>query len=46
MPEVEAYCMSGKHKVNMKDPVQITMKNGKPAINDVGAFGTDLVRDG
>ncbi len=28
----EGYCMKGKHKVEMKDAKQITMKNGKPAI--------------
>ena len=28
---VEAYCVKGKHKVEMKDPQKVTMKNGKPA---------------
>ncbi|HEV8053385.1 MAG: hypothetical protein H0X16_00305 [Chloroflexi bacterium] len=28
----EAYCVKDKRKVEIKDPQQITMKNGKPAI--------------
>ena len=27
----EAYCVRDKMKVEMKDPVKVTMKNGKPA---------------
>ncbi len=27
----EAYCVKDKKKVEIKDPTQITMKNGKPA---------------
>ena len=27
----EAYCVKGKHKVEMKNPAKVTMKNGKPA---------------
>ena len=27
----EAYCVKGKHKVEMKNPTRVTMKNGKPA---------------
>jgi hypothetical protein len=27
----EAYCVKDKQKVQIKNPVQITMKNGKPA---------------
>ena len=28
----EAYCVKDKKKVEIKDPQQITMKNGKPAL--------------
>jgi hypothetical protein len=28
----EAYCVKDKRKVEIKDPQQITMKNGKPAV--------------
>ena len=28
----EAYCVKDKKKVEIKDPVAITMKNGKPAL--------------
>ncbi len=28
----EAYCVRDKKKVEIQDPQQITMKNGKPAI--------------
>jgi DNA-directed RNA polymerase subunit RPC12/RpoP len=28
---VSGYCLKCKKKVDMKDPQQITMKNGKPA---------------
>ena len=27
----EAYCVRDKMKVEMKNPVKVTMKNGKPA---------------
>ena len=27
----QAYCVRDKMKVEMKDPVKVTMKNGKPA---------------
>ena len=27
----EAYCVKGKHKVEMQNPTRVTMKNGKPA---------------
>jgi hypothetical protein len=26
-----AYCVKGKHKVEMANPEKVTMKNGKPA---------------
>jgi hypothetical protein len=26
-----AYCVKGKHKVEMQNPERVTMKNGKPA---------------
>ena len=28
----EAYCVKDKRKVEIKDPQQVTMKNGKPAL--------------
>jgi hypothetical protein len=31
MPAPEAYCVKCKSKREMKDAVQITMKNGRPA---------------
>ena len=31
----EAYCVKDKKKVEIKNPQQITMKNGKPAISGV-----------
>ncbi len=31
----EAYCVKDKKKVEIKDPQQITMKNGKPAVSGV-----------
>lgn len=30
---MEAYCVKCKGKVEIKDPKEITMKNGKPAIS-------------
>lgn len=30
-PTVQAYCVKCKAKKDMKDPVVVTMKNGKPA---------------
>jgi hypothetical protein len=32
---MEAYCLKERKKVEMKDPRQITMKNGKPATQGV-----------
>lgn len=32
MGPVTGYCLKDKKKVEIKDPVQITMKNGKPAV--------------
>ena len=32
---VQAYCVKDKAKVEMKNPVKITMKNGKPATQGV-----------
>ena len=31
----QAYCVKDKKKVEVKDPVHITMKNGKPALQGV-----------
>ena len=28
----QAYCVKDKHKVEIKDPEAVTMKNGKPAL--------------
>jgi predicted RNA-binding Zn-ribbon protein involved in translation (DUF1610 family) len=32
---MEAFCLKERKKVEMKDPKQITMKNGKPATQGV-----------
>jgi len=32
MAAPEAYCVKCRKKVEMKDPQQVTMKNGRPAI--------------
>ena len=31
----QAYCVKDKKKVEVKNPVQITMKNGKPALQGI-----------
>jgi hypothetical protein len=31
----EAYCVKDKKKVEIKDPEQITMKNGRPAVKGI-----------
>jgi len=40
----EGYCVKERKKVEIKDPEQITMKNGRPAITgtcpDCGNFST------
>lgn len=35
MAKVEAYCMKCKAKGEMAEPQQVTMKNGKPALQGV-----------
>ncbi len=32
MADVQAYCVKCKKKQTMKEPEQITMKNGRPAV--------------
>lgn len=44
---MEAYCLKDRTKVEMKDPVAITMKNGKPATQGVCPnCGTKLFKIG
>lgn len=44
---VEAYCVKCKAKVEVKNPEQITMKNGKPATKgECPACGTKVFRIG
>lgn len=35
MAEVKAYCVKERKSVQMKDPKQVTMKNGRPAIQGI-----------
>lgn len=32
---VTAYCVKERKKVDMKDPKQVTMKNGRPAVQGI-----------
>jgi len=44
---MEAYCLKCRTKVEMKDPVAITMKNGKPATQGIcSTCGTKLFKIG
>lgn len=44
---MEAYCVKCKAKVEMTDPQQITMKNGRPATTGIcGICGTKMYRIG
>jgi len=44
---MEAYCLKCKAKREMKDPVQVTMKNGKPAVMaSCTVCGTKMYRIG
>ena len=44
---VEAYCVKCKHKCEMKDPKEVTMKNGKKAMTGTcGHCGTKMFRIG
>ena len=44
---MDAYCMKCKAKKEMKDPVAVTMKNGKPATQGICAdCGTKLFKIG
>ena len=43
----EAYCVKCKSKKEIKDPKQVTMKNGKPAVSgECPACGTKMFRIG
>ena len=43
----QAYCVKDKQKVEIKDPVSITMKNGKPATQGTCPMcGTKVFRIG
>ena len=43
----EAYCVKCKAKKEMKDPQQVTMKNGKPAVSgSCPTCGTKMFRIG
>ena len=45
--EVEAYCVKCKAKQMMKDATEITMKNGKPAVQGIcPACGTKMFKIG
>ena len=44
---MEAYCVKCKAKIEMKDPKEITMKNGRPATQGVcPTCGTKMFRIG
>ena len=44
---LEGYCLKDKMKVEMKDPQQITMKNGKPAtVGTCPKCGTKIYKIG
>ncbi len=44
---MQAYCVKCKSKQEMKDPHEITMKNGKPATQGVcGTCGTKVFKIG
>ncbi len=44
---MEAYCFKCRAKREIKDPVQVTLKNGKPAIQGVcPVCGTKVFRIG
>ncbi|MEM0029552.1 MAG: DUF5679 domain-containing protein [Candidatus Nitrosocaldus sp.] len=43
----EAYCVKCRKKVEMKNPTQVTMKNGRPAVKGTCPIcGTTLYRIG
>jgi len=47
MADVQGYCVKCKKKQNMKDPKQITMKNGRPAVTGTcPACGTKMFKIG
>jgi hypothetical protein len=45
MAEVQAYCVKCREKRDIKDPKEVTMKNGRPALEGVcPVCGTKLFR--
>jgi hypothetical protein len=45
--KVEAYCVKCRKKVEMKNPVAVTLKNGKPATKGIcSVCGTGVFRIG
>ena len=45
MAEVEAYCVKCREKRDIKDPEEVTMKNGRPAMQGTcPVCGTKLFR--
>ena len=43
----QAYCVKGKHMVEISNPQKVTMKNGKPAIKGTcPVHGTTVYRIG
>jgi RNase P subunit RPR2 len=44
---MEAYCVKCKAKREVKDPVEVTMKNGKPAVQGTcNTCGTKIFKIG
>lgn len=44
---MQAYCVKCKEKRDMKEPVQVTMKNGKPATQGIcPVCGTKMFKIG
>ncbi|MEX1113000.1 MAG: DUF5679 domain-containing protein [Patescibacteria group bacterium] len=44
---VQAYCVKERKKVEMKDPKEVTLKNGRPAVSGVCPdCGTKLFKIG
>ena len=42
---MDAYCVKCKEKVEIKDPQEVTMKNGRPAISGIcSKCGTKVFR--
>ncbi len=44
---VQAYCVKERKKVEMKDPKEVTLKNGRPAVSGICPnCGTKLFKIG